>query len=48
MDTLTSNCCGAKIYDDTDICQDCKEHCGAVDEDEVEYEFVVNKWEKTQ
>ena len=23
-----SNCCGALIYDETDICSDCKEHCG--------------------
>lgn len=27
-DTLiTSNCCGAGIYEETDICMDCKEHC---------------------
>lgn len=26
----TSNCCGADMYDDYDICPDCKEHCGAV------------------
>jgi DnaJ-class molecular chaperone len=23
-----SNCCGAPVYDDSDICSDCKEHCG--------------------
>lgn len=23
-----SNCCGAPIEDDTDICTDCHEHCG--------------------
>ena len=22
-----SECCGAEIYDDTDICSACKEHC---------------------
>ena len=22
-----SECCTAKIYDDTDICSDCLEHC---------------------
>ena len=22
-----SNCCGATVYDDSDICNDCKEHC---------------------
>jgi len=25
-----SDCCGAEIYDDTDICSECKEHCGEV------------------
>ena len=27
--TRTSNCCGAPVYDDTDICSDpkCGEHC---------------------
>jgi len=24
--TGVSNCCGAMIYDDTDICSDCHEH----------------------
>lgn len=24
-----SNCCGASMYDDSDICPDCKEHCAA-------------------
>ena len=24
----TSNCCGANVYDDSDICSRCKEHCG--------------------
>lgn len=23
-----SNCCGAPMYEDSDICMDCKEHCG--------------------
>ena len=22
-----SDCCGAPVYDDSDICSDCKEHC---------------------
>ena len=22
-----SNCCGAPVYDDSDICTECKEHC---------------------
>lgn len=25
--TIVSNCCGAYIYDDTDICSECLEHC---------------------
>ena len=25
-----SNCCGAPVLDDSDICQDCKEHCARV------------------
>lgn len=46
---LISNCCSASIYEDHDICSECKEHCGAIDvdsEDEDEYEFINNKWEK--
>ena len=27
-----SNCCSAKIEEDSDICSDCKEHCGVADE----------------
>jgi hypothetical protein len=23
----TSNCCGATLHDDCDLCPDCKEHC---------------------
>lgn len=23
-----SSCCGAVVYPDSDICSDCKEHCG--------------------
>lgn len=23
-----SNCCNAGVFSDTDICTDCKEHCG--------------------
>jgi RecJ-like exonuclease len=26
-----SNCCGATVYEDTDICSDCKEHCAIMD-----------------
>ena len=27
-DWKLSNCCAAPIYDDTDVCSACKEHCG--------------------
>lgn len=27
FDENLSECCGAKIYEDTDICSNCKEHC---------------------
>ena len=26
-----SNCCSAPIYEDTDICSDCKEHCDSIE-----------------
>lgn len=29
-----SNCCGAYIYDDTDICSACKEHCEEMEDEE--------------
>jgi hypothetical protein len=29
-----SECCGAKVYDDTDICSDCYEHCDVWNEEE--------------
>ena len=28
-----SNCCGVWIFEDTDICSSCKEHCGNQCED---------------
>jgi len=31
-----SDCCGARIYPDTDICSDCKEHCEPEQEDSAE------------
>lgn len=41
---LISNCCGAVIYADYDICATCGEHCAAVDADGKEY-ILSNKWE---
>jgi len=29
-----SDCCSALIYPDTDLCSDCKEHCGIQGEDD--------------
>tara|TARA_R100000329_G_C7567099_1_gene200630 strand:- start:517 stop:747 length:231 start_codon:yes stop_codon:yes gene_type:complete len=34
-----SECCGAIVYDDTDICSKCLEHCDIYD-DEIDYEEV--------
>ena len=31
----TSNCCGAPVYGDTDICSECHEHC-EIEEEETE------------
>ena len=33
---LISDCCGAPIYSDSDICSDCGEHCEAIDPDTEE------------
>ena len=40
---LTSNCCSAPLV--VDVCQDCKEHAGAVDARGREYNYVGNEWE---
>jgi len=29
---MVSNCCSAPVYEDTDICTGCKEHCLPVDD----------------
>ncbi len=31
-----SNCCGALVYAETDICSDCKEHCELVSSSDIE------------
>ena len=28
-----SNCCCAPIYEDSDICSECKEHCATMEEE---------------
>ena len=35
---MLSNCCGAKMYDDCDICPECKEHCEPIED----YEYAQN------
>tara|TARA_R100000084_G_scaffold38499_1_gene15442 strand:- start:139 stop:357 length:219 start_codon:yes stop_codon:yes gene_type:complete len=35
---MISNCCGAKMYDDCDICPECKEHCDTIED--YEYEAI--------
>jgi hypothetical protein len=32
-----SNCCSAPVYEDTDICSECGEHCERIVEDELSY-----------
>ena len=29
---MVSNCCGAELIEESDICSDCKEHCEGVEE----------------
>jgi hypothetical protein len=33
---MVSNCCGARVHDDTDICSECKEHCKPLEDYEYE------------
>jgi hypothetical protein len=33
---MLSNCCGSEVYENTDICSSCKEHCEVIDEEELE------------
>ena len=33
---MLSNCCGAKMWDDSDICPECKEHCESIEDYEYE------------
>ncbi len=36
---LRSECCGAIVYDDYDLCSECLEHCGVWDDEEDEIEY---------
>ena len=40
---ILSDCCGARIYEDTDICSACKEHCDPQEEEEIEKDFITNE-----
>lgn len=31
-----SDCCGALVYFDLEMCSDCKEHCGIITEEDCE------------
>jgi|TARA_B110000908_G_C10170110_1_gene410400 hypothetical protein len=31
-----SDCCGAPVWENQDICQRCKEHCGVIYEEDEE------------
>ena len=33
---MVSNCCGARVYDETDVCSDCKEHCEPIEDYEYD------------
>tara|TARA_R110000824_G_scaffold343674_2_gene530318 strand:+ start:357 stop:482 length:126 start_codon:yes stop_codon:yes gene_type:complete len=30
-----SHCCGASVYENTDICSACKEHCEDIEDEET-------------
>jgi len=38
---MLSNCCGALIHDDTDICSECREHCESIED--YEYEELMRE-----
>jgi hypothetical protein len=39
---IVSNCCGARIMEESDICTKCLEHCGPVDlDDDLKVEILA-------
>lgn len=32
---MKSNCCNAGVYENTDVCMDCKEHCEVIEDEPV-------------
>jgi hypothetical protein len=42
---LISNCCGAPVYEETDICTDCGEHCDPIPESDSEETLgAMDRW----
>ena len=44
---MYSECCGAIVYDDYDLCCECLEHCDVWEDDDTEDE-IMEKLLKTQ
>jgi hypothetical protein len=38
---MVSNCCGAEIIENTDLCSDCKEHCDVSDCDVSDFDNAM-------
>ena len=38
-----SECCGAKVYDDTDICSECLEHCDIWEDQEPSPKIIIKR-----
>lgn len=43
---MVSNCCGAQIWEDTDICGQCKEHCESIEDYEYRQIELENHLER--
>lgn len=42
VDGECSDCCGAEVLEDTDICSECNEHCTAMSIGDYNYEEYEN------
>ena len=38
---LYSECCGAIVYDDHDICSECLEHCDVWEDDDADDDYLA-------
>ena len=36
-----SNCCGAPMYSDTDLCSECGEHCSPEESEDLDEEEIL-------